>query len=169
MIAVVLATGVAFLSEYKSDREFEMLNAAKDSVRVKVLRDGGGPHRRRSKRSSSATSSSWRWATRSPPTAGSSRRPSCYIDQSLMTGESEPVQEDRRPATTTADGPDQPGCVYRGTQVVDGVGQMVVTDVGDDTMLGQIARRLSGEPDEATSEAGGEPPPNRARSASSTS
>ena len=77
MIAVVLATGVAFLSEYKSDREFEMLNARKDAVRVKVIRGGAGPHGRRSKRSSSATSSCWRWATRSPPTAGSSRRPSC--------------------------------------------------------------------------------------------
>ncbi len=39
MIAVVLATGVAFLSEYRSDREFEKLNAAKDSVRVKVQRN----------------------------------------------------------------------------------------------------------------------------------
>ena len=36
MVAVILATGVAFLSEYKSDREFEKLNAAKDSMRVKV-------------------------------------------------------------------------------------------------------------------------------------
>src|SRR5262249_53494459 len=30
MVAVLLATGVAFLSEYKSDREFELLNAQKD-------------------------------------------------------------------------------------------------------------------------------------------
>ncbi len=40
MVAVILATGVAFLSEYKSDREFEVLNAHKDSLHVKVLRDG---------------------------------------------------------------------------------------------------------------------------------
>src|SRR5438105_987994 len=40
MVAVVLATGVAFLSEYKSDREFEVLNAQKDNLRVKVLRGG---------------------------------------------------------------------------------------------------------------------------------
>ena len=46
MIAVVLATGVAFLSEYRSDKEFEKLNAAKDSVRVKVQRNGDGPHDR---------------------------------------------------------------------------------------------------------------------------
>src|SRR5438132_1694855 len=35
MVAVVLATGVAFLSEYKSDREFEVLNARKDEIHVK--------------------------------------------------------------------------------------------------------------------------------------
>ena len=33
MVAVILATGVAFLSEYKSDREFEALNAHKDVLR----------------------------------------------------------------------------------------------------------------------------------------
>ena len=32
MIAVVLATGVAFLSEYKSDKEFELLNSQKESL-----------------------------------------------------------------------------------------------------------------------------------------
>src|SRR5439155_21218787 len=40
MVAVILATGVAFASEYKSDREFEILNAHKESLRAKVLRDG---------------------------------------------------------------------------------------------------------------------------------
>ena len=33
MVAVILATGVAFASEYKSDREFEVLNAQKESLR----------------------------------------------------------------------------------------------------------------------------------------
>ena len=65
-----------------------------------------------------------------------------------MTGESEPVRKQPRPADDTADGPEQPGCLYRGTQVVDGVGQMLVTEVGDATYLGQIARRLSAEDEE---------------------
>jgi P-type Ca2+ transporter type 2C len=69
------------------------------------------------------------------------------VDQSLMTGESEPVRKGVQPDADTADGPDKPGCVYRGTQVVDGLGQMIATNVGDDTMLGQIARRLSGGDD----------------------
>src|SRR5438067_11345728 len=40
MIAVILATGVAFLPEHKSDRELEVLNAHEDKIRIKVLRDG---------------------------------------------------------------------------------------------------------------------------------
>src|SRR5947209_5155512 len=40
MVAVALATGVSFLSEYRSDREFEKLNEDKDSIRVKVQRNG---------------------------------------------------------------------------------------------------------------------------------
>ncbi|MCX7666233.1 MAG: cation-transporting P-type ATPase, partial [Gemmataceae bacterium] len=40
MVAVALATGVAFISEYRSDREFEALNAQKESLKSKVIRDG---------------------------------------------------------------------------------------------------------------------------------
>src|SRR5262245_31997090 len=40
MVAVILATGVAFVSEYKSDKEFEILNAQKESLQTKALRDG---------------------------------------------------------------------------------------------------------------------------------
>jgi Ca2+-transporting ATPase len=144
IVAVVLATGVSFLSEYRSDREFEKLNARKDSVRVKVMRDA----------QIQAVSledvvvgdlvvlemgdeipADGRVVTANP----------MFLDQSLMTGESEPVRKRMQPDADESDGPDAPGCVYRGTQVVDGLGAMVVTNVGDDTMLGQIARRLSSE------------------------
>src|SRR5262245_7815591 len=40
MVAVILATGVAFLAEYRSDREFELLNAQKDALQAKVVRHG---------------------------------------------------------------------------------------------------------------------------------
>src|SRR4051794_36983841 len=139
MIAVTLATGVAFASEYKSDREFEVLNARKDSLRSKVVRAGQ--------------------ITTVPieevvvgdvilletgdevPADGRLLRATEFmVDQSLMTGESEPVP--KTPRSDDGDGPDRPGCVYRGTQVVDGVAHQLVTDVGDATYLGQIARRL---------------------------
>src|SRR5262249_16387142 len=72
-----------------------------------------------------------------------------YIDQSLMTGEAEPVRKQPCSPDDCADGPEQPGCLYRGTQVVDGVGPMLVTECGDATYLGQIARRLAADDGEA--------------------
>ena len=142
MLAVILATGVAFLSEYKSDKEFEILNSQKDSLRAKVMRDGAV-----------ATVSLedvvvgdlivLEMGDEIPADGRIVKVNELYIDQSLMTGESDAVRKQTRPEDDGAEGPDQPGCLYRGTQVVDGAGQMVVTDVGDMTMIGQIARRLS--------------------------
>ena len=165
MVAVILATGVAFLSEYKSDREFEVLNAHKDSLHVKVLRDGSVPHGRleevvRRRRVLLET------GDEIPADGRLVKATELYVDQSLMTGESEPVRKRPQPPDDAADGPEQPGCLYRGTQVVDGVGQMLVTEVGDATYLGQIARRLSADDEEDERRAGGRRRGERVSSAS---
>jgi Ca2+-transporting ATPase len=142
LVAVALATGVAFVSEHRSDREFEALNARKDAARVKVLRDAAvgtvgleevvvGDH------------VLLEAGDEIPADGRPVRAADLLVDQSLMTGESEPAGKAAAADTDEADGPDQPGCLYRGTQVVGGAGRMIVTHVGDDTMLGQIARRLS--------------------------
>ena len=146
MIAVFLATGVAFLSEYRSDREFELLNAQKNSIQVKVTREG---------RFQTIPLESVVVGDRIKLEVGDEipadgrvvTATELLIDQSLMTGESEPAKKRQQPETPS-DSPHEPGCVYRGTQVVDGVGEMIVTEVGDHTYLGQIARKLSTEIDE---------------------
>src|ERR1019366_3579990 len=141
MVAVILATGVAFASEYKSDREFEALNAHKDSIRVKVTR--GGQFMTISLEEVVVGDVVDLETGDEIPADGRLLRASALmVDQSLMTGESEPTKKRAVPVTDTSDGPDKPGCVYRGTQVVDGAGILVVTEVGDQTALGQIARRL---------------------------
>ncbi|MBX9628021.1 MAG: calcium-translocating P-type ATPase, PMCA-type [Gemmataceae bacterium] len=148
MLAVALATGVAFLAEYRSDREFEALNAQKDAVRVKVVRDGAV----RTVGLEDVVVGDLvvlEMGDEVPADARVARATELMVDQSLMTGESEAVRKTAAGTDDAADGPEVAGCVYRGTQVVDGVGQVVVANVGDDTMLGQLARRLSGEPDEA--------------------
>lgn len=142
MVAVVLATGVAFLSEYKSDREFEVLNAQKDALRVKVIRDG-----------EFATISLeeivrgdlvvLEMGDEIPADGRVIKSTELYVDQSLMTGESEVVHKRALPPDDADHGPDQAGCLYRGTQVADGLGEIVICEVGDATALGQIARRLS--------------------------
>ncbi len=40
ILAILLATILAFLNEYKASQEFELLNQVYDEVAVKVLRDG---------------------------------------------------------------------------------------------------------------------------------
>jgi Ca2+-transporting ATPase len=152
MVAVILATGVAFLSEYKSDREFEVLNAHKDALRVKLLRDGEF-HTVPLEEVVVGDVVVLETGDEIPADGRLVQATDLFVDQSLMTGESESVRKQALP-DDSADGPDQPGCLYRGTQVVDGVGRMVVTEVGDATYLGQIARRLSaeGEEEEAASE-----------------
>jgi len=154
MVAVILATGVAFLSEYKSDREFEVLNAHKDSLHVKVLRDGA-IHTLALEEVRVGDAVILETGDEIPADGRLVKATELYVDQSLMTGESEPVRKRTQPPESVADGPDQPGCLYRGTQVVDGVGQMLVTEVGDTTALGQIARRLSAEDEEEDEEASG--------------
>ncbi|MFO0864637.1 MAG: cation-translocating P-type ATPase [Gemmataceae bacterium] len=147
MIAVVLATGVAFLSEYRSDREFELLNARKDSLQSKVLRDGeihGVPL----EDVVVGDVVLLEMGDEIPADGRILKATEMRIDQSLMTGESEAVKKTASRDDDAAHGPDHPGCVYRATQVVDGMGQMLVTDVGDATYLGQIARRLGGHPEE---------------------
>lgn len=144
MIAVALATGVAFASELKSDREFEVLNAQKEAIQVKVIRDGEF-HTIPMDQVVVGDMVVLGVGDEIPADGRLVKSTDLAIDQSLMTGESEPVHKHAQPLDSNETGPDKPGCLYRGTQVVDGVGQMIVLEVGDATMIGQIARRLSAE------------------------
>jgi Ca2+-transporting ATPase len=143
MVAVLLATGVAFLSEYRSDREFEKLNATRDAIRVKVERNGA-VHTVPLEDVVVGDLVALEMGDEVPADGRVVRANELRVDQALMTGESEPVKKAPAGPDDASDSPDQPGCVFRGTQVADGAARMVVTNVGDDTMLGQIARRLSG-------------------------
>jgi Ca2+-transporting ATPase len=153
MIAVILATGVAFLSEYKSDREFEVLNAHKDALRVKVQREGA-VHTVGLEEVRVGDLVVLETGDEIPADGRLVKATELYVDQSLMTGESRPVRKMPAARDDHSEGPDKPGCLYRGTQVVDGVGRMLVAEVGDATYLGQIARKLSAEEGEEEEEEG---------------
>ncbi len=144
MVAVILATGVAFLSEYKSDREFESLNAHKEAVRVKVLRDGLF-HTIGLEDVVVGDAVDLETGDEIPADGRVVKSAELYVDQSLMTGESRPARKQAEPGDSAQDAPEQAGCLYRGTQVVDGAGRMLVTDVGDATYLGRIAKKLSAD------------------------
>jgi Ca2+-transporting ATPase len=142
MIAVMLATGVAFLSEYRSDREFEVLNEQKESLHAKVTR-GGQFHTVALEEVVVGDLVSLEMGDEVPADGRLVKAADLYVDQSLMTGESEPIHK-----KAVADA-DEDGSLCRGTQIMDGVGHMLVTEVGDTTQLGQIARSLSVEEEPA--------------------
>jgi P-type Ca2+ transporter type 2C len=155
MVAVLLATGVAFASEYKSDREFEILNAQKKPLQAKAIRDGAF----RTLALEDVVVGDLlvlEIGDEIPADGRVVKAIELTIDQSLMTGESEPVEKRAQPPEDNAEGPEQPGCLYRGTQVVDGTGGMLVTEVGDATYLGQIARRLAADEEEKAEQGAGE-------------
>ncbi len=133
MVAVGLATGVSFLSEYRSDREFEKLNAARESVTVKVVR-GGTVHALPLEEVVVGDLILLEMGDEIPADGRIIRANELYVDQSLLTGESEPVRKQAGHAEPAHDDPHDPANVFRGTQVIDGVGYMIVTNVGDDTL-----------------------------------
>src|SRR6516165_8558796 len=114
MVAVILATGVAFLSEYKSDREFEVLNAQKDSLHVKLLREGT-IHTAPLEDVCVGDVVMLEIGDEIPADGRLVKATDLYVDQSLMTGESEPVRKRPQAPQESVEGPDQPGCLYRGT------------------------------------------------------
>ena len=141
MVAVVLATGVAFLSEYRSDREFEKLNRHRDGIRVRVIREG----QVRTAALEDIAVGDRLFLETGDEIPADGRLASGHdlrVDQSLLTGESEAAAKRPAAESETEDGPENAGCLYRGTHVVEGIGEMVVAQVGDGTMVGEIAVRL---------------------------
>jgi len=149
MVAVVLATGVALLAEHNSDRAFEALNARREEFRAKVVR-GGRVHSIPAGDVVAGDLVVLEMGDEVPADGRLVRGAELAVDQSLMTGESLPIRKEPGAGndTTAAEAPDG---LYRGTYVVDGLGRMVVTAVGDETELGKIAAHLrsDAEPGEA--------------------
>ncbi|NBS91422.1 calcium-translocating P-type ATPase, PMCA-type, partial [bacterium] len=129
MIAVILATGVAFLSEWKSNKEFEKLNSAKEQIQAKTIRSG------------SVKNLSMEelvvgdlilleMGDELPADGRILTSENLSIDQSLLTGESEPVEKHLISANQYTDGTENPSCLFRGTQVLEGSASFLITEVG---------------------------------------
>ena len=66
------------------------------------------------------------------------------VDESMLTGESEPVSKtDAAPEVKNLEVADQVGMVFKGTNVVAGNGTAVVTATGLSTAIGKIAKEVS--------------------------
>ena len=68
-----------------------------------------------------------------------------FISQSALTGESEPIEKTTA-ADTSLTSTDAPNLLFMGSNVISGTAAAVVIAVGNDTMLGQIAKKLTKKP-----------------------
>jgi Ca2+-transporting ATPase len=67
---------------------------------------------------------------------------SLEIDESALTGESEPVSKQLEPVEPDAELADRKNLVFKNTKVVRGRGEAVVTSTGMDTEIGKVAQQL---------------------------
>lgn len=142
--AVLLATVVGFVNEYKANKEFEILNKVNDTTPVRVLRDG--KHCMVPKTEIVVGDIVTLETGEEVPADGEVLEASSLkINQSSLTGESEPV--DKVPGSGDEDysGAYPPHLVLRSTLVAEGHGIIRVTRVGDATEIGKVAESAAEE------------------------
>jgi Ca2+-transporting ATPase len=75
---------------------------------------------------------------------------SLEVDQSVLTGESLPVQKSAKAVAESTALPDQTSMVFSGTLVVQGFADVLVTETGRNTQFGRIAEMVSKRDDQQT-------------------
>lgn len=143
-MAIFLAVGVTVIMEGKSEKAFEALNAIKEDVLVKVLRNGVITQISQKDLVVGdiieiGTGDMIPADGRILDTSG------LRVDESSLTGESQPVKKD---GNLVFDDPKIPvaeraNMVYSGCFVSEGMGKILITAVGDATEFGNIAGELS--------------------------
>lgn len=135
-IAILLATGLAFLFEYKADKEFSILNKVNDDELVTVIREG---HHRQIAKKDVVLGDIVVIGTGDEIPADGELLESVLlnVDESSLTGEPiahksirEEEQDDHATFPTNQ--------VMRGTKVMEGHGIFRVTAVGDHTENGKV-------------------------------
>jgi len=127
--AIILSTGIAFFNEYRSSREFDVLNAHRDEMAIKAVRDGNPVHV--ASRDIVVGDLILLEAGDAVPADGwTLSSDGLVVDESAFTGESEPVKKGEQER------------LLKGTFVTAGKGRMVSGAVGDRAQMGLIAASL---------------------------
>lgn len=138
IIAILLATGLAFVNEFRANKEFDVLNQSSDEAKVKVIRDG--VHALIPRREVTVGDLVELSQGDEIPADGSILRATALeVNESAFTGESLPVRKTVEPGTSEG-GTYALNQVLRSTMVVDGSGAMRVESIGDATEIGRTAR-----------------------------
>ncbi len=146
IIAILLATVLTFANEYKAEREFDILNKTSDENPVKVLRDGS--YTTVARKDVVVGDLVLLEVGEEVPADGELLQSvSLAIDESRLTGESEPVQKHPRDEIHEDDEESAypSHILLRGTTVMDGHCLIRVTHVGDGTDIGRTARAAAEE------------------------
>ena len=144
VVAVFLSVAISLIMEGKSAKAFEALNKIKEDIPVKVLRNGIARliHQKDIVVGDIVFLET---GAKIPADGRLLDSVDLRVEEASLTGESEAVKKDAEavfsdPRTPLAD---RVNMLYAGTFVTAGSGRMIVTAVGNETELGQIARELS--------------------------
>jgi Ca2+-transporting ATPase len=129
IIAILLATGISFYNEYRSSREFDILNAHRDDMLVKVVRNGN-PTLVPSRNIVVGDLVLLEVGDAIPADGWLVASEELFSDESAFTGESEPVRKEAGDR------------VLKGSFVTEGKGRMITGAVGDAAEMGVIAATL---------------------------
>ncbi|MDD1691222.1 MAG: calcium-translocating P-type ATPase, PMCA-type [Methanoregula sp.] len=127
--AILLSTGIAFFNEYRSSKEFDVLNAHRDEMAIKVVRDGH-PMNVSSRDIVIGDLILLEAGDAIPADGWILSSDGLVADESAFTGESEPVRKDESER------------LLKGTYVTAGKGRMISAAVGDSAQMGLIAASL---------------------------
>jgi P-type Ca2+ transporter type 2C len=152
LVAILLATALAFINEFKASQEFEILNKTDDDTPVRAKR--GGVFVTVPKRDLVVGDLIQLEAGEAVPAdAEVLSQVSLLVDQASLTGETDPVAKYPVGSASSSEAGEHTfaaDSVYRGTTVVDGHALCRVTAVGDRTRIGGVARSSAEETGEVT-------------------
>ena len=144
LVAIAISVVLTVVMEGRSAKAFDELNKIKDGIEIKVVRGGVVQF---VPQQELAVGDIVYLETGNKVAADGRLLESVSLmsDESSLTGESAPVEKDAS-AVLAPDTPvaERVNTVYSGCFITGGTGKMVVTDVGDATQFGLIAREIQG-------------------------
>ena len=141
LIAVLLATTIAFVNEYRAAKEFDLLNQVGEQTGVKVIRNGITMEIPKTE-VVVGDLVLLDQGDEVPADGTLLEAITLHVNESCLNGESLPAQKHAK-ELHHSDSAYPPNWVYKGTTVTDGQGVMEVKAVGDCTELGHTARQAS--------------------------
>jgi len=143
LVAVSISVIITLIMEGSSEKAFELLNGIYDNILVKVIRSGEII----TIKQQDVLVGDILIVESGDKIIADGRlieSQDLLIDESALTGESQPLRKDASKVySNSLPLAERKNCVYSGTFVVGGNGKILVTDIGDKTVMGSIAGELS--------------------------